>query len=180
MISRLAIQDIPSTDCRFLRLVDNSFYNPDIAVDNALIEITPPGFDCPVVFNTQAYFNTAFNSSLLKIAPSNLMSQLVPLPEGVYKIKYSINPNSTLYVEYEYLRNCQQILRYAKALCTLLDAKCSLTKREFEEQRRQLIWIKELMDAAKYMVEERGESKAGLDLYNEASRLLDNINDCGC
>lgn len=180
MISRLALQDVPSTDCRFLRFIDNSFYNPDIPVENGLLEITVPGYDCAVVFNVDPYFNTVLNSTLLQITNTNLDSQLIPLPEGVYKIKYSINPNSKLFVEYEYLRNCQQLSRYTKAVCNLLADRCDLTKKQFEEKRRELIWIKELIDAAKYMVEEMGECKKGLELYNEANNLLGKLNDCLC
>lgn len=180
MISRLAIQDIPSTDCRHLRLVDNSFYNPSITPSNAIIEITPPGYDCAVAFEVEPYFNTVFNSSLLKISPTNSYSQLIPLPEGIYKIKYSINPNENLFVEYEYLRNCQQVTRFAKAICELYGDKCDISRKEFEEKRKELIWIKELIDAAKYLVEECGESKKGLELYNEATTLLNKVNDCGC
>jgi hypothetical protein len=180
MITKLSLQEIPSNNCRFLRLADNSWYNPNIPVTNGLLEVTPPGFGCPVVFPVSKLFNTALNSSLLKIAPANTYSQLLPLPDGVYAIKYSIAPNKEMFVEYDLFRNCQLLQRYMKAICDLFAEKCDKTTREFQEARRQLIWIKELIDASKYMVEEMGEPTKGIELYNEASRLLGKINDCGC
>lgn len=180
MITRLSLQEIPSNNCRFLRIADNSWYNPNIPVTNAILEVTPPGFSCPVVFPVTKLFNTALNSSLLKIAPASSYGDLLPLPDGVYAIKYSIAPNNELYIEYDLFRNCQLTQRYMKSICDLFSEQCDKTSREFAEARRKLIWIKELIDASKYMVEECGQAKKGIELYNEASRLLSDVNGCGC
>lgn len=180
MVSKLAIQEIPGNDCKYLRLVDNSVYNLSIPIENGILEITPPGYNCPVIFNVDPYFNTAFNSSVLKTSPPSASTQLFDLPDGIYKIKYSINPNSVLFVEYDLFRNCRQMCSYIRAICDLFSDRCELTKSKFEERRKKLIWIKELIDAAKYMVEEFGDCDAGLDLYNEANSLLKETNDCRC
>ena len=179
MISKLGIQEIPGNDCKYLRLVDNSYYNPNLTITNEILEITAPGYDCPVVFNVDHHFNTVFNSSLLKINTSQ-PTHLVPLPDGVYHIKYSINPNAAIFVEYDLFRNCQLQGRYAIAVCKLFSKKCFLPHREFESARKELIWIKELIDASKYIIEESCDIKAGLELYNEAYALLNDVNKCYC
>lgn len=180
MISRLNIQEIPGNDCKYLRLVDNSYYNPDIAISNEILEITPPGFDCPVIFNVDHHFNTAFNSSLLKTSPTNPNVILTELPDGLYHIKYSINPNLVLYVEHNHFRTCKLQSKYAVSICDLFSKRCELSHKNFEEKRKELIWIKELIDASKYLVEECCDIKSGIELYNEASELLQNINKCYC
>lgn len=180
VVTKLAIQELPTKDCRTLRLIDNSSYNPAIPVTCSILEITLPGKDCPVAFNVEKDFNTVFNSSLLGINKATCYSDLIPLPEGVYKIKYSINPNTVLYEEYEYLRNCQQLDRYYKAVCSLFTSRCDISKKDFEEKRKKLIWIKELIDAAKYNVEECENSERGLELYDEANDLLSDFNNNCC
>ncbi len=180
MISRLALQEVPTNNCRFLRIADNSWYNPNIAVENALLEVTPPGFSCPVVFQVGKLFNTVLNSSLLKIAPASTYADLLPLPDGIYRLKYSIKPKATMQVEYDLFRNCQLTQRYMKAICDLFGEKCDMTKAQFEEQRKKLIWVREMIDASKYMAEECGEPEKAIELYNEANRLINKINDCGC
>lgn len=158
-----------------MRLIDNSFYNPSIAVENAIIEITVPGGSCPVAFYTQANFNTVFNSSTLGLLPTTTYNGLVNLPDGVYRIKYSIKPNNLIHEEFDHLRNCQQLQMYYQAVCDLFAQKCDLGKKEFNERLKSLEWIKQLIDAAKSMVEVCDNSVEGLELYDEAKHLLNNL-----
>lgn len=180
MVSKLAIQDIPCSDCRFLRLIDNSYYNPDVEVTDAILEITLPGASCPVFFYVEKDFNSVFNSSLLQVLSATTYNDLVDLPEGIYKIKYSIAPNNLLYEEFSYLRNCQQLTNYYSAVCKLYSQRAKINVKCFQEYRKKLIWIKELIDAAKYKVEECSNDIEGLELYDEANKLLTNliITDC--
>lgn len=173
MVTKLAIQELPNNDCRFLRLVDNSSYNPTLPVENAIIEITLPGKDCGVFFEVEKHFNTVFNTQLLGVAKASSHSDLLALPDGVYKIKYSIKPNAIIYEEFELLRNCRQLNRYYKAVCGLFSNKYSMNKRDFENQKKELVWIKELIEAAKYNVEDCDKREYGLELFREANELLD-------
>lgn len=178
MISKLFLQEIPSTDCRILTIRDSSHYNEDVNTENAILEVTPPGFKCAVFFELKPRFTITLNTSNLKILPAKTKDQLVCLPDGIYKIKYSVNPNAKLYVEYDLLRNTQQLQAFHTAVCDLFAKKCDMTLKLFEARRTKLIWIKELIDAAKWKVEECGDPDAGIELYNEATRLLDEFNNC--
>ncbi len=179
MISNLEITIETTNNCKILKVVDNSVYNTDIAVENAILEITVPGYDCPVIFNgLSAGFTLLLNSTTLEIAPASNYSDLLLLPEGIYKIKYSIKPNKYLNVEYNYLRNCQQYQNYISAVCDFFNKKCTLCDDDVKNFRKDLIWIKELIDAAKFKVEECQDCSEGLELYNEATKLLLKLNNC--
>lgn len=178
MISNLEVHIEPTNNCKILKLVDNSIYNPDIAVENAILEVTVPGYTCAVIFNVTPGFTLLLNSSSLEIATAASYAALLPLPEGIYKIKYSIKPNKYLSVEYNYLRNCQQYQRYIAAACQYFDKKCTFCDNDAIKLRKDLIWIKELIDASKFKVEDCDDWHEGLDLYNEANRLLIDINHC--
>lgn len=180
MISKLLVQEIKTDDCKILRLADNSLYNPALPVTNAILEITPPGYDCPVIFNVQKYFNTAFNSTLLTLTSSLEESQLVALPDGVYTIKYSIKPNNSLFVEYDLMRTCQATYSYINEICRLFDSRCDISRKTFEMKLQKLRWIRELLDVSKYMVEDKGKRKEGLDLYNEAVKALRDYSGIKC
>lgn len=172
MVSRLEIQEIPAS-CKVLKLTDTSTYNPELEVDNAVLEVTPPGFSCSVAFTVDKGFNIVLNSSTLKIAPAVIQADLIDLPDGIYFYKYSIKPNNQLFVEYSALRQCALLQKYYHEVCILFSEREKVTRKVFEDNRRELIWIKELIDASKYKVEECGQEDAGIEMYNEANRLLD-------
>jgi hypothetical protein len=178
VISNLEVRIEPTNNCKILKVVDNSIYNPNIVTENAILEITVPGYNCPVVFNVTPGFTLLLNSSNLEIATAASYAALLPLPEGIYKIKYSIKPNKYLSVEYDYLRNCQQFARYITAVCRFFDKKCTFCEEDIIKYRKDLVWIRELIDAAKFKVEECADPIAGLDLYNEANKLILRINGC--
>lgn len=178
MESKLFLQEIPTNDCRILRFCDSSYYNPDIKVTNALLEITPPGRDCAVTFKLKPNFTIVLNSSNLKLVPARNETQLVCLPDGIYKIRYSINPNAKTYVDYDFLRNTSQMQVFYKAVCNLFDKREKITRKLFEERRAALLWIKELIDGAKYKIEECCDAEMGINMYNEANTLLVEFNNC--
>lgn len=173
MTSNLEIQESPGTSCKVLKLGDASSYNPDITPTDGVLEVTPPGFSCPVEFAVIPGFNIILNSGTLKIAPAVTTADLINLPDGVYKYRYSIAPNDQLYVEYLALRECAILQKYHLQICQLFASRPRITRKDFDVQRRHLIWIKELIDAAKYKVEECHEEHEGIEMYNEANRLLD-------
>jgi hypothetical protein len=175
MTTTLLLQEIPSSDCRVLKLCDSSIYDDANPVFNAILEVTAPGFDCPIFFKVTKGFLMTLNSSNLKIVPSNTASALTCIPDGIYSIKYSISPNDRQFVAYDLMRNTNQLIAYWREIARLFHDRDRISKKGFEEKRAKLVWIKELMDAAKYSVEERGEAEEGMDMYREASSLLNHF-----
>jgi len=172
MITSLAIQEIQTNNCCFLRLVDNSYYNPDFEVENGILEILPPGASCYQYFEVQPYFNTSFNTASLGLLLRSSVSATLPLPDGVYNIKYSVKPNQFLMVEYNLFRNCQLLMKWKVEACKLRAAKHNLTRAQFESYLKELNNIKEDIDASKYMVEEFNDIQRGTDMYNESYESL--------
>lgn len=98
---KLDILVIPTYNLLTLAIADASIY-PDTppAVVSPLIEIDVPGFGVTVLpfdFNDL----NIFTSSNLGITEAG---QDLPLPDGIYRLKYSIAPAATNYVEKTILR----------------------------------------------------------------------------
>lgn len=178
MITKLSVDYLDSNNPKNFRLIDDSEYNPKVTVDCATLEITPPGFTVPVVFEVKPHFNTVFNASILGILKVKSYKFLADLPDGTYQIKYSITPVDELYVEYDYFRTVKLLDKYSKIKCGLLDKKRDYTVNEFEQIKQEILWINELIDASKYKVEICGEPEKGIELYNEANQLLNKYVSC--
>lgn len=169
---------IDSNNPKTFRLIDDSEYNPKITVTSPTLEITPPGFNYPTVFNVKPYFNMVLNASILNILKVKSNSLLADLPDGIYGIKYSISPSAELFVEYDYFRTVKLREKFSRIMCGLLDKKRDYTVREFEEVKQEILWIDQLIDSSKYKVEICEEPEKGILLYNEASYLLDKYISC--
>lgn len=181
MITKLEVDYLDSNNPKTFRLIDNSEYNPKIPIECATLEITPPGFKQPRVFDVQPLFSSVFNASILGILKSKSYKTLTDLPDGIYNIKYSIQPTSELSVEYEYFRTVKLKDKYCRIVCGLLDKKRDYTVSAFEDIKHEILWINELIDAAKFKVEVCGEQDKGMELYNEAAFLLNKYISClGC
>jgi len=167
-----------SNNPKTFRLIDESEYNPKIAVSSPTLEITPPGFNSPTIFTVKPYFNMVFNASILNILKVKSIALLADLPDGTYGIKYSISPNTELFVEYDYFRTVKLREKFSRIVCGLLDKKRDYTVKEFEEIKQEILWIDQLIDSSKYKVEICEEPDKGILLYNEASHLLDKYISC--
>lgn len=178
MISKLNVDYLDSNNPKTFRLIDESEYNPKIAVTSAKLEVTPPGFNSPTIFDVKPYFSMVLNASILNILKVKSVNLLADLSDGIYGIKYSINPSTELFVEYDYFRTVKLREKFSRIVCGLLDKKRDYTVREFEEIKKEILWIDQLIDASKYKVEICEESEKGILLYNEASHLLDKYISC--
>ena len=92
--------------CSTLRISDASVYQVGQPVLNALLEVTTPQGKCPIVFNVTSNFNIILNVNNLEIIQSTDFEKY-SLSDGLYLMKYSINPNSKLFIETSYFRTCK-------------------------------------------------------------------------
>lgn len=181
MVSKLGLDILDTSNPKTFRIKDLSYYNPKIATENALIHIKSPGFTKHQGFKVKPYFDMAFNASLLNIGPARTKKELIDLPDGLYNINYSIKPNDQIYVEYDYFRIMRLLYKYYKSVDELFNKRFKITKADFERNRKELMWIKELIDVSKYKVEECGEFDKGMEIYNEANFLLNSHTlNCAC
>lgn len=171
MVSKLYL-DIPDTsNPKTIRILDSSLYNEDIEITCSRLEVTPPGFDYPIIIAVESYFNLVLNTTTLGLEKASKHTDLSDLPDGVYKIRYSIAPNDKVWVEYEYLRTQQLSNRYLTQYCR---AKLSNLdpNRDQNKTLHQILDIRQLIDAAKAEVEFCGNRDKGLEIYEQASRYL--------
>src|SRR5688572_32383763 len=104
MISRLNFDIIDTHDFKTIGIVDTSWYNPNLAIEDVTIEILPPGY----VVAASPFFMpnglNIFNSNGVGITKASCEEELVNLPDGIWKVKYSICPNDKLFVERFFLK----------------------------------------------------------------------------
>jgi len=175
--------DIPqTTNPKTFRIVDTSEYIYNIPATNCVVQVLVPGSTVVKQYVTQPGFNIIVNASNLRIIRAKQASDLTDLPEGLYTIKYSVNPNNLNFVEYYYLHNAGQYQEYINQICKLYSKKEIISPKEFTTRRNELWKIGKIIKDAKALVEECGKSQDGLKLYRECSNLLDsyqsNCNGC--
>lgn len=88
-----------------LGIGDISFYPQGVSVINPSIQITPPTFKRVTI--PFAYKNlTIYDSSSLEItcADSTIDCDNIDLPDGIWKIKYTITPADTYFIDKSFLR----------------------------------------------------------------------------
>lgn len=176
MVSSLSLDIGNKGDCKNFRITDSSYYNPAITTTCAHLEIKTPGSAIPVEFEVVPYFSSVFNAVTLKLQPESMNECLNYLTDGIYYIKYSINPNDKIYVEYNYLHNCYQYEQYIALICKVYAEKCNYTQKQYNDKINELEKIKEMITSAKYLVENCENAEAGVCLYNEANELIKNFN----
>jgi hypothetical protein len=160
-----------------LRISDGSSYLQGFPIENNILEITPPHKDCPIIFNVVEGFNMVFTANNLELAPSN-NTQLVYLQDGLYKIKYSINPNTSTHVEKNWFRMSRLNSLYRNKVQSLFLNREKLTNSVFKAKQENLLNIGFKIDASKYFAEEECDFKKASTLYNEANTELKHLNDC--
>ena len=96
------------------------------------------------------------------------------IPDGVYIVKYSVSPNSKVYVEYNHLRVTRLLTTYYEVLCELEVQACQ-PNSDKQALLAEMSYIKTLIDAAVANVEYCGSAEHGMQLYNYAKTRLNKI-----
>ena len=172
MPKHLLSLDIPDTASPYvLRVVDVSIYATDIPVDCERLDITLPGFASPVFITTLPQ-GGSLNINASDLGLVELGDTLpVALPDGVYKIRYSVSPNEYAFVEYYHLRNTSLVNEYYSTLCQIKLEPCE-PSAELEANLHKLRLIKLYIDGAKAQVESCHAISQGMEMYEYAKKLL--------
>ena len=152
-------------------------YDSNLPYKNGLVEVVPPGFTRPLVFRVQKNFTLILNSNLLKLNQASF-STLPELIDGVYRIKYSIDPNKEVNVEYYYFRNVKLINNYHLHLAELVKNKHRFTTKQYEERKKEMLWVAQMIKTSKYMAEELLDVRSAMELYNASYEKLKDIGKC--
>jgi len=173
---QLDILVIPTYDVNTLAIADNSVYPTDPpVVTSPTIEINIPGFGSKVLTFVPNQLNV-FNSTSLGITDGDCHQ---PLPDGVYRLKYTVAPAYENYVEKSILRvdNLQE--KFDNAFLQLNMMVC---ERALKTQSSvQLNTINFIIQGAIAAANNCSEYQSNT-LYTQASNMLDHFlkADCGC
>lgn len=164
--------EVPDTNnTRVFRVFDTSQYSDLLPVECGVLHITSPGFSSPVAIDVLPQFNLVLNACTLGLQSTGCGESVQPIPDGIYRIRYSVSPNDKVYVEYNYLRVSQTVNKYYNLLCKLELAACE-PAADVKKQLEELRVIKGYIDAAKAKVEFCDQPSQGLELLIFAQQQL--------
>jgi hypothetical protein len=167
--------EIPTvSNCDLLCIKDTSQYSSELAVDCEELLITLPGFSVPVLIKVDKDFDMCLTACTLAIQKSNCGTSQEKIPDGVYVIKYSVSPNSKVYVEYNHLRVTRLLTTYYEVLCDLEVQACQ-PDSEKQSLLAEMSYIRTVIDAAVANVEYCQSATHGMQLYNYAKSRLNKI-----
>ena len=172
--------DIPDTLTTYIfRVVDASIYSSLGDIECTKLEITPPGFTSPyVVENLNEGFIANLNTCNLGLQTSNCGNTYNKFSDGVYIVRYSINPNDKVYVEYNHLR-ITDVLNSINSLLCCLDIQPCEPQGPIKDKLRELHLLGVMLKTAKAKVEYCHKPREGMDMYNYVVKKLSKLA-CGC
>jgi hypothetical protein len=176
---QLSLELPESNNIKVFRVFDTSIYAEGMTIDCTL-RITSPGFNLPVSIETLPNFNLVLSACSLGLQRSSCGENFQNIPDGIYIINYSVSPNSSVFVEYNYLRTAQTMNQYYNILASLELAACD-PEPEIKEKLAELRMIKSFIEAAKGKVEYAHEPEAGMELFSYAKKRLSKlVNSMAC
>ena len=177
MANHVLSLEIPTVGnpCVF-KIFDTSVYSPQVAVFDPKIYVTVPGYKTSAEVHFQPESSCSLTGCDLGLQTANCEKSYVNLPDGVYVVKYIVDPSHVVYVEYNHLRITAALDIYQKILCDIDVADCD-PPAKVKEKLNKLRLIKMYLDAAKAKVETCHEQQEGMTLYNYALKLLNKL-DC--
>lgn len=166
---------IPTTCNESVLLIDDiSTYDSLLPVTCPNLQITPPGYTVPASIDPLTNnFRLVLNSCTLGISPAGACSMELPtLEDGVWRIRYSVSPNDTVYVEYYYMRTVKAMNRYYSMLCTL-NIPCCQPDQETIYILQEMDIIRNFIVSAKATVEGcQHDCAAGINQLRYANFLM--------
>lgn len=173
---KLDILVIPTYNLETLGIADNSTYPVSPAVQSPTIEIDVPGFGLVSLPFTPNDFNV-YNSTSLGLTAVG--APLLPIPDGVYYIKYSVAPAYENFVQKTIIRVDQLQEKFDSAFMTLDMMECDLAIKK--QQKVDLNSIYYFIQGAIAAANNCAVDTAN-KLYNQANRMLNNFinNKCNC
>ncbi len=166
---QLDLTILPSYNSTILVVADISFYPEFWNIATPTINITPPGFsEISIPFTPRSI--QIYNAETLGIVCPDGNCTNFPIPDGIYSIKYCINPCYSYFVEKTFLRVDRLVEKYDRAYLKLDILQCDLTYKREQKKTLELIWA--YINGAIASANECANKQA-MELYNRASRELD-------
>jgi hypothetical protein len=164
---------VPTYDARLLSIKDISTYN--LTPSAPSIEITLPGgfgtVNLPFNINT----TNVFNSTSLGITGAT--DPIVPLPDGVYFLRYTVSPAFTYFVEKSIMRVDQLQEKFDNAFMRLDMMECDMAIKTQAKVTLNSIYF--FIQGAVAAANNCAVIEAN-KLYNQADKMLNNFIRGGC
>lgn len=175
---QLDLMLIDSYNLSTLVIADSSWYPSTFIITNPTLEITPPGFNkITVDFNEKSA--NIFRADDLGIDCDASCPDLPELPDGIYTVKYSVYPNSTYYIEKNFIRVDKIKDTYRKAFLKVDLGTCYLTNKK-KELKNTLKRVKLLIEGS-IAAANSCDQESAYQHYKKANEILQSIlNDCNC
>lgn len=164
----------PTHNIKTIAVADASVYETNFIITSPTLEITPPGspkISIPYIARSV----NIFNSNNLGITNCTNEDLLSPLPDGIYKIKYTIQPALSNYVEKSFFRVDSIKCRYMKAQLGV-DFKYAGCHTGSEKTLQR---VRMLIDGVVASANQCDEVSA-MQKYRQASKLLNGFKNCDC
>lgn len=167
--------EIPAvSNCELLCIKDTSQYSSELAVDCEELLITLPGYSVPVLIKVDKDFDMCLNACVLSLQKTKCGTVTSTIPDGIYIVRYSVSPNSKVFVEYNHLKVSSLMSTYYNVLCDL-DVQACQPDSSKADLLSEMNFIRTLIDAAVANVEYCASSAQGMQLYRYAKQRLDKI-----
>jgi major membrane immunogen (membrane-anchored lipoprotein) len=158
-----------------LAIGDISQYN-GVTVSTPTLEITVPNYGA-VTLAFVANSVQVYNSDSLGITCEDDDCDEAPIPDGVYKVKYSIYPAYRNYIEKTFIRVAQLQEKFDSVYVKLDFMECD---QKLKEQDKELLdTIQEYINGA-ISAANKCYNKLSMDLYRKASEAIDHFLDNRC
>lgn len=177
----LYIDENPS-DCRTLNITDISLYDSEIAVTNPVIKINIPKDSCDYLPVFKVRGTSYYTTNSFGITKASCGQDLCSLPDGIYRITYSVCPNEEIFVTYSILRDCQTRSNILFQLGNLLRGCCEgdvkdgygndITNKRIEDLRDLIL----ILDSAKIEAKNHAYSQAEEKLKYVGRKLNSFVN----
>jgi len=173
----LDLNIINTHNIKTIGIADASVYPENFIITSPTLEITPPGYpkvNLPFVAKSV----NIFNSNNLLITNCVLSEALLStLPDGFYKVKYSIQPALTNYVEKSFFRIDSLKCKYTKAHLSI-DIGCEICDSK-DATKKLLQKVRLLLDGVIASANECDEDSA-MRKYKQAANILKSFKNCDC
>lgn len=173
---KLDILVIETYNSKTLGVADNSVYPDSPPVQSPTIQITIPGFGLVSLPFTPDDFNV-FNSTSLGL--TGVTDDLLPLPDGIYTLTYSVTPAYENYVTKNIMRVQQLQEKFDETFMSLDMMECDMAiKKQSKVELNSIYFMIQGAIAA--------ANNCAIDvankLYLQASKQLTNFTNknCGC
>jgi hypothetical protein len=155
---------------------DISIYAANIPVTCQNLQITPPGYGTPTIISiTQQNFRLVLNACTIGVAAPGGCNDICPnLPDGIYNLRYSVSPNTQVWVEYQYLRITHAINRLNHLLCEVDLGDC-LPDTETEYYLKNIDTIRNYLISGQVNVNDKHQCEDGINQYRYALALMEKM-----